>query len=368
MKKKLILGLIIFFMVIAAVSNCFAVVTPGSLDLGAEQLMLVSEKMKEAKNASVFEANTSVDLSGDTVNGNVFIVGRDVTIKGEVINGDLFVCAQNLEIDEDTQINGNAFIAVASAKINGSIERELYIAGSEITLGETVNVGYNVSVAAEHLTVSGNYERNFNAAISEMEIKEGTVIAENLDYSSDKEAKISEDAIISNINFSKTVQPEKSTLDIVLEYVLDFARYFIITMIVLIIVIKKLPTFLEKVGDNVSIGSFGAGILGLILVPIAIVLFFVLNVTTTVAWALLVAFILVLIISMAITNIAVAKLLESKKENIKLPIWTAIVTVATWVLYQIPILGGILAFIWVMMGIGIVLRSCFARNKQKDAE
>lgn len=363
MKKKVILGLIIFFMLITVVSNCFAVVTPGSLDLAPEQLLIVSEKMKDAKNASVFEANTTVDLSGDTVNGNVFILGRDVTIKDEVINGDLFVCAQNLEINENTQINGNVFIAAASAKINGSIERELYIAGSDVVLGETVNVGYDVSVATEHITVSGNYERNFNAAVSEMEIKEDTVIAENLDYSSDKEATISKEATIANINFSKTVKPEKSTLDIVLEYVLDFARYFVITMIILIIVIKKLPTFLEKMGDSVSIGSFGAGILGLILVPIAVVLFFVFNVTTTVAWALLVAFILILIVSMAITNIAVAKLLESKKESIKLPIWTAIVTVATWVLYQVPILGGILAFIWVMLGLGIVLRNCFARNK-----
>lgn len=367
MKKKVLLGLIIFLIAVTVVSNCFAA-TSKSLVVDADKLLVMSEKIKDAKNASVFEAKTVVNLEGDTVYGNVFIFGRDVTIKSEIINGDLFVCAQNVEIDEETQVNGNAFIAVASAKINGSIERELYVASSELNFGETASVGYDALIGGEHVVINGTFERNVNAGVTEMEVKEDTIIAGDLNYASGKEATISEDADIKNVNFSKQVKSEKSALDIVLGYVLDFARYFVVTMVLLIIVIKKMPNLLEKIGTRFSVGSFGTGILGLILIPIAIVLFLILNITTTVAWALLATFILMLILSMAISNIALAKLLETKKSNIKLPIWTAIVTIATWGIYQIPVVGGIVAFVWVLLGLGIVIKSFFSRNKEKNVE
>ena len=217
MKKKIFFGLAIFLIAVTCIiSNCFAVTTPGSLNSDADRLLIMTDKMKEAKNATVFEANTVVNLEGDTVYGNVFIFGRDVSIKNEVINGDLFVCAQNVEIDEETQINGNTFIAAASAKLNCSIERELYIAASEIDFGETSAVGYDVSIASEHVVINGTFERNINAGVTEMEVKEDTSIAGDLNYTSGKEATISKDADINNVNFSKQVQPEKSALDIVL--------------------------------------------------------------------------------------------------------------------------------------------------------
>lgn len=363
MKKKFFLGAVLFLIVtLCMASSCFAVFGSDSLNLNSDTLSLVSSKMKEAKNVTVFESNQKIEWSDETVNGNVFLLGQDVILKKSVINGDLFVAAQNVEIGEDVVINGSAFVAVANAKVNGAIERDLYIAGSDISFGEKSNVGYDVYAAAEHISISGMFERSFNAAGTDIEVKEGTVIAGTLDYASEKEATFSKDASVGEINFSKQVKPKKTAWDMISEYILDFVRYFVVTMVVLIVVIKKLPRFLEKMGEYVSIGSFGAGILGLIVVPIITILLFVASVTTTVAWALIAFFIFILIVSMAITNVAIAKLLESKMENIKLPIWTAIVTALSWIVYQIPIAGGILAFIWVMMGLGICVRHCFAKN------
>ena len=62
-------------------------------------------------------------------------------------------------------------------------------------------------------------------------------------------------------------------------------------------------------------------------------------------------------------NITLAKKLEEKKSEIKLPIWTARVTAVTWIIYQIPVLGAILAFIWVATGLGMTVRYCFAKKK-----
>lgn len=366
MKRKVVFGLVVFLIMISVVANCFATsVDPNSFNVDSDELRLISEMIKDVKNASVYELKQEVTLSGETVYGNVYLFGRDVTVKDETIVGDLFICAENVELSEDVVVDGNVFVAASKAKINSTINRELYVACSDLNLGETSVVEYGVSVAAEHIILAGECQRNFNASVSNFEINDTAIISGDLNYSSEKEATISEEATITNINFSKYVEEEKSTLDIVKEYVFDFARYFILTMIVLIVVIKLLPRFLEKMNDFVSIGSLGAGILALILVPIVLVLMMLLSVTLTAAFALLALFILVLIISMAITNIAVARLLATKKENIKLPIWTAIVTAVTWGIYQIPVVGVIAAFIWVMIGLGIATRYVFSKKQSE---
>ncbi len=369
MKKKVFLGVVLFLIAtLFMASSCFAAFSTDSLDLNSDTLSLVSSKMKEARNATVFESNQKVEWSDETVNGNVFLLGQDVSLKKSVINGDLFVAAQNVEIDEGVVVNGSAFIAVANAKINGTIERDLYIAGSDINFGEKSNVGYDAYAAAEHISISGKFERSFSAAGTDIEVKDGATIVGTLDYASEKEATFSKEASVGEVNFSKQVEPKKTAWEVISEYILDFVRYFVVTMVVLIVVIKKLPRFMEKMGKYVSIGSFGTGILALIVVPIVAILLFIASVTTTVAWALIALFIFILIVSMAIANVAVAKLLESKFENIKLPIWTVIVTVLSWIVYQIPIAGGILAFIWVMMGLGICVRHCLAKDKVVEGE
>ena len=366
MKKKIVFGLMIFLCIITFLAtSSSAVFTPSSIN--TDTVNLISEKMKDAKNASVFEANQSIELTDETINGNVFLLARDVMVKSKTINGDLFVCAQNVEISEDTIINGNVFIATATSKINGEIQRELYVAGTDVKFAENSKVGYDTYIAAEHLILCGKFERNINAGVSDMEVKDETQVAENLNYTSSQEAKISEKADIENVNFSKQVEEQKTVLDVVLEYVLDFVRYLVITMLVFIILVKKLPGFVEKVGDYANIGSFGTGILGLLLIPISVVLLFILSVTSTFAWALVIAFVLALIISMSIANISVASLIAKKNKSVKLPIWVALVTIITWIVYQIPIAGGILAFIWIMLGLGICIRTFFSKKKKEVA-
>ena len=349
MKKKIFLGAIIFFVLISLI---------------ASKIFAVSFfKKEDVKNSSVFEANSSVNLKDEVVKGNGFVLARDSVIENETIDGDLFICAQNVEIKENATINGNVFIAGSTIKIDGKIERELYVAGADVTIGENTVVGYNACIAAENLKISGTFERDINAGVTKMEVAENTTISGNLNYSSAQEADINDKASIGKVNFSKQTEPEHTVWDVVLEHVLDFVRYFVITMVVLIILIKKAPKFIEKAGKQVQIASFGAGILGLILVPIIFVVLLALSVTSTIAWAILIAFILALILSMAVTNIAVAKLIENKKENIKLPIWTSLVIALSWIIYQIPVIGAVVAFIWVMIGFGIILRNFFGNAK-----
>ena len=289
-------------------------------------------------------ATHAMEISNNVKEDSIYKAGEKVELNGEYVDGNLYICAANVKLDT-------------------TISRELFCVAKDVVFEKTAIIEYSANIAAEHIYVNGTFRRDVNCTVSNIEVDNATAIRGTLNYSSEQEAKIGEDASIGNINFSKQVEEKETALDVITEYVLDFAKYFVLTMVLLIVFIKLLPKFINNLKDQFRVSSFGIGILSLIIVPILLVLMLVLKVTSTLAFALLALFILVLMLSMAITNISLAKKLEEKKPNIKLPIWTAIVTAVTWVAYQIPVLGGIVAFIWVATGLGMSIRYCFSKNK-----
>ena len=369
MKKRLIVSAVILIAIaILGVSTVLATeIQPITMDYTpivdgdiATHTVKVNDSIK---NDSIYKAGEMVGLSREYVNGNVYLAGNDVTIESETVNGDVFIFANNAEITSNTVINGNLFICASNVKLDASISRDLFCVAKDVVFEETNSVGYGANIAAEHIYVNGTFRRDLNCTVSNMEVDKEATIEGQLSYSSEQEANIDQEAVIGSVNFSKQVEEEETALDIITEYVLDFAKYFVLTMVLLIVFIKLLPKFMNNLKNQFRVSSFGIGILSLIIVPILLILMLVLRVTSTLAFAVLALFILVLILSMAITNISLAKKFEEKKPNIKLPIWTAIVTAVTWVVYQIPVLGGIVAFIWVATGLGMAIRYCFSKNK-----
>ena len=374
MKTKLIVSLIILAFVFAILASTVMATEatdpagiPVPISLDEDNMRQVVDGIvldqKNVNDKTVYNLNESVELKDEIINGNVYLLGSNVTIENETINGDLFICANNVKLGENVILNGNAFICASNLEISATINREIFCVAKDVNFGENAHVLYDANISAEHIVLKGTFERDFNASVSNMEIKETAMIYGDLNYTSDTEATINENAQINNINFDKHVEEKETAIDVVTRYVLDFAKYFVITMVVMIIFIKLLPRFVENCKKYIGISSFGIGIATLILVPILIVLLFVLRVTSTVAIGMLALLMLILIISMAITNISLAKYFEAKKPNVKLPIWVAIVTAITWIIYQVPVLGGILAFVWVTTGLGIATKYCFTKNK-----
>lgn len=214
-------------------------------------------------------------------------------------------------------------------------------------------MAYDVAIAAEHIVIDGNFYRSFRAAVSNLEVSDTANVLGDLNYTSDQEAKIAKGASIKNINFDRYVPKKETTLDIISKYVLDFTQYFVLTMVILIILMKFSPRFIDEIKRGIRINDFGTGIVLLILVPIIFMMFLMLRVTSMLALAGIALFIMLVIISMAISNIAIASMISSRQKNIKLPIATALVAVVSWIAYQIPFVGGIVAFFMITTGIGI---------------
>lgn len=374
MKKKFFIILtVIILAFIFAFSSVYATEDATEVDPVTESTNEISEDVekevaeqlyfntKEISEENYYKAAEDVILDGKIINGNVFVAASSVTFKDITINGDVFICSNKLKIEKDASLNGNVFIAASNVDFNGKVARELYAVGKDIVFGEDYTIMYNANVSAEHISLKGTFYRNFNAAVTKFEVNDGAIIYGTLNYSSGKEATISESANIGNTNFELQVEEKETVMDIVVDKVLDFTRYFVLTMLVFIIVMKLLPNTIEKSTKNLNISSFGIGIATLILLPILLVAFIFLRVFTTAVFAALALFIFILIISMAITTIAVAGKISNKNPGFKLPVAVPVVTVITWIVYQIAFVGAVIAFIWIMTGLGITVKNCFTK-------
>lgn len=372
--KKILLGISVFIILITMSFNAVLADDNDGIMLINEPIeennIINADEIKEelyfnAKNIlekNLYEFAKNITKDDETINGNTFLCAETVELKNVNINGDVFIVANRLNILKEAKLNGNVFICASNVEFDGKVAREIYGFVKDIKLGENTTVMYNANISAEHISLKGTFYRDVNATVENMEVNENSVILGNLNYISEREAKISESAVITNTNFSKFIEEKKQVIDIAVEKVLDFSRYFILVMVVFIVIMKYLPTVIEKSRKNLSISSFGLGIVSIILIPIILVVLLMLRVFTSVVFAVLLLLMLVLVIANAITNIAIAKAISDKKQSLKLPIAVSIVTIINWIVYQIPIVGGLIAFIWLITGLGISIRNCFTKN------
>lgn len=372
MRKKILLSVLILVVVaFSIIPSAFAytaadgarTMPEGELESG--ETMPISDDMEfiNSIDEEVYDFSENVEKNGENINGNVYLFANSVTMDNEIVNGDVFICANNVKLGEDVIINGNIFISALNAKIEATVTRGLYAVAKDIVFEESTNVKYDTNICADHVILSGSFDRNVNVIVNNMEVTSKTIILKDLNYSSDKEASISSESIITNVNFEKQIAKSKKTIDIVYDYVLDFTQYFVLTFVIFIIVMKFIPNFIRRAKESVRVSAFGLGIVTIVLTPIIFIVMMLLKATSTIAFAALIMLIAILLISMAITNIAVGAKLSERFKKIKLPISVAIVTVVSWAIYQIPFFGGIVAFFMVATGLGIVLRANFIKEK-----
>lgn len=376
MKKKIICVLAIMILIMACTfSSVFATeadimpiseegLTAGDMarDIGTSGVLSMNN-ISETIDKDVFECAEIIEKKEQLINGNTYLCGNTVSIESETIEGDLFICANTLKIDENVTVNGNAYICASNVVIDGYIARGVYIVAKDITFGNHAIIDYDVYAAAEHIKLGGTFRRDFNTSVANLEIEMSGLVEGSLNYASDKEATIADGSKIANINFSKYVEEKETLIETICRYVLDFAKYFVLAMVILIILMKVSLNFVNGTKKCLGISSFGAGILMLILMPIIIVLLFMLRVTSTVAIVALIALLAILILSMAITNIAIGAAISEKYSKIKLPIATALSTVISWILLQIPVIGAVISFIMLATGMGIVSKYWFVKTK-----
>ena len=326
-------------------------------------------------NGDYFATGGSVEISG-TVNGDVYIFAEQVTVDG-LVNGDLLCCGGSIDISG--KVLHNCRILGGQVLISGEIGKNATVAAGNLQLlssaflgGNLVATAGNVDLAAKigsdatilasNLRVSSQINNDLQSYVGQMRITSKAVIGRNLDYRSNNPAWIEAGA---TIHGTTTYHPSfvhelvkgtwiQSLLvgSKIVAILMNFFYTFVIGLILIKIFPKNLESALYELKKH-PLKSFSYGLMLLILLPLASLLMLMTILGIPFALTLIALNIIgfytakVYCIFWA-SNWIFAKL---KMRTNRLPSFF-LGLVIYFCLTAIPVFGTILAFVFMLLGLG----------------
>ncbi len=325
---------------------------------------------------------SDVYLTGDDVkvdyivDGNLFILANTVTISSQ-IGGDAFICAKTINVEKEGYIYSNLFAAANEVNISGVVY-DLY------TTANTLNInGYvyrDIRTSSDTLNFSGVIGRNAYVSSKNIEISSNSdgqssvtnkaTIYGDLNYSSSSEASIPEGTVTGSVNYSPITTSTKSKS--ISSYILALGRFIVTVLVIWLLYLWLAPKFLENTGALLSkklLPVIGSGILTPIIFVIAFVLLLILGLTSNIAIIGTMLFAVLLMISNSTFVIAINNLV-CKKFNISKNTTTFGVLIITsaviWLLELIPVVGSILNFVIMIIGLGILVTAIIPEKEKSN--
>lgn len=333
-------------------------------------------------NHDVYITEDEVKIEADeTINGNAFIIGKTVTITGQ-IGGDLFVLADTLNLDGG-QVYGNIFVCADTVTLNGLVY-DLYGICKTLTISYDCVAYRDIKAVCDEASINGVIGKDVNlTAGKSFNLEDDCVIYGNLNYYAPNKVEVKEDLVkgennymglsmfpnvSSIINDLKASSQNKSVGD----YVIAALVTLVFALVVWFAMVKFAPKFHEKL-NNVSVKqmlwAILVGFIALIVVPIVSVLLMFTVVGVTVGLLLLTLYFVALSLAPVVIAIALAKPLAngvpalSKFNNIFAVI---LVTIALWAIGLIPYAGPVVQIVAMLCGFGLLLKLLV--NKKEKAE
>lgn len=325
---------------------------------------------------------SDVYLTGDDVkvdyivDGNLFILANTVTISSQ-IGGDAFICAKTINVEKEGYIYSNLFAAANEVNISGVVY-DLY------TTANTLNInGYvyrDIRTSSDTLNFSGVIGRNAYVSSKNIEFSSNSdgqssvtnkaTIYGDLNYSSSSEASIPEGTVTGSINYSPITTSTKAKS--ISSYILALGRFIVTVLVIWLLYLWLAPKFLENTGVLLSkklLPVIGSGILTPIIFVIAFVLLLILGLTSNIAIIGTMLFAVLLMISNSTFVIAINNLV-CKKFNISKNTTTFGVLIITsaviWLLELIPVVGSILNFVIMIIGLGILVTAIIPEKEKSN--
>ena len=325
---------------------------------------------------------SDVYLTGDDVkvdyivDGNLFILANTVTISSQ-IGGDAFICAKTINVEKEGYIYSNLFAAANEVNISGVVY-DLY------TTANTLNInGYvyrDIRTSSDTLNFSGVIGRNAYVYSKNIEISSNSdgqssvtnkaTIYGDLNYSSSSEASIPEGTVTGSVNYSPITTSTKSKS--ISSYILALGRFIVTVLVIWLLYLWLAPKFLENTGALLSkklLPVIGSGILTPIIFVIAFVLLLILGLTSNIAIIGTMLFAILLMISTSTFVIAVNNLVCKKFNISKKPTTFGVLIITSaviWLLELIPIVGSILNFVIMIIGLGILVTAIIPEKEKSN--
>lgn len=355
MKKTFKILLILFMCITASITKINAKSYINELFQSGEKIII-----DNTLDGTAFIAGNEVEIN-ETINGIGFIAGNELKVSAK--QEYLFGIGTNISINND--IEKDLFLFSSKINIDSNVKRDAYIAGEIVNING--NIDRNIYIYGTEVNINGSYKGNIVIYANNIKIDETAKISGTLKYN--------KDANIEGINDTITrktyeVSPEKISIK---DYITNFiSTYIHITLLAITLVFITEKTFIKSLEQtkNTNIKTLSTlcikGFLILIGVPIIgmMLIFSGAFLSVGVVGSLLYG--IMVYISNIFTAYFIAKTIDEKYFNKKINSYMLMIVglFIIYVLRIIPIIGGLISFISILIGLGIVGNMIIDNNKQ----
>jgi hypothetical protein len=343
MKKKLVSGLILLIMLFAAL--------PYSAGAADENIL------KYTSSGNAFGGGDNLQIDQD-IQGDLVLAGSRLEINGNI--GDDFIGAGG-ELIVNGNVSGNIIAAGGSIRVNGDVGGDVVALGGQINLSKDSVVEGDILLAGGEVTLDGTVNGNGEISTGTLRTGDNFKLKGNLslqadNYPSDLENKVGGNANITQVNATEDQYESVSEGFSIFSFILGLLASLALGLIL----VYLFPGFVTGIAEIVKDSPLKTGLLGLlalIFLPIlSVVLLF-----TIFGWSLSVLIILLLILALLIATVPV-KLLAGKiiynkilKKDTGKMVYYLVGAVIFAILYEIPLVGGLIRFIALLIGLGAIV-------------
>jgi cytoskeletal protein CcmA (bactofilin family) len=256
------------------------------------------------------------------------------------VGGNLWLAGETIDVGGDVQVGGNVAIASNSVSVGADVGRDLF------TYAETVEV-------------SGSVGGNLGASAQRLRLLGDAHIVGNVQFRGDEEAFFRADAVRVDGEVEILEKPEEKNRYFTVFYLWQMAELiaaflFGLALFWLIPALRGL-----SIGAGLDgLKSAGIGIVTLVSIPIIAVLVAITLIGLPFTFLALTSWLLGIYLATIVVGAAIGQMMMSESDSMPLTLLAGLATVI--VVVNLPVIGGIVGFIFIIVGLGMLVQRLFS--------
>lgn len=309
---------------------------------------------------------TTVVESGETVSSLSGVYGT-IIVEGTV-TGDVSGVAGNIVISDGGTVEGNLDVASGNVQIAGTVEGDVSAGAGTVHLTEGGVVGGTFDVGAADVRIDGTINGDASIGADTIYLGEGASLAGSLTYDGTLEGNL--DAVAGEITRDRSLGVGLATdIQPFLWWVFT-VNVFILNFLLGALLLGFFPRFSDGVANRVASKPLQSGAIGfgtVVILPVALLLIAltVIGIPITIGGLLLFALLVWIGLVYGRFAIGVWLLSYTGVDNR----WVALLVglLVGVILWQIPVVGGLLNFLIFLLGLGALVSGLYARRRRPRA-
>ena len=351
-----------------------------TLAYGAQSGQSTTIPKGETKTGTYFAAGQSVTVDGD-IDGDLICAGQTVQVNGAV-HGDVICAGQSVTVNGP--VDGSVRLFGQTLNVNGTVGRNVTVAGQVFNLGGNAAVSGDLGVASQSATISGTVTKTVYGAMSNLMIdnRVGSVEARvandlalggnshidgDLTYYSNNTSNVDSSKVGGQVQhqglpMEPRVPEQRNRLGaagMIISWILYWLAAALVVGLAFVWLAPRMVQHVSKTMLEQPGMSLLWGVVAAILGPVVFILLMVTIIGIPVALLLFGFWVLALVTSGVFAGVAAGVWITQRTGWQKHSLWAAAVLgiIATVIVFNIPILGWLLALVATWWAVGGMILS-----------